>query len=280
VALSRRTSRSPGRSRLTLALLVLTSVTLLTLDYRGFAPIENARSSVLGFFAPVGDAAGSVFEPVGDAWRGAGGYSELADENDQLRQRVQDLESQLTESEAATRELAQLQEQLDLDFAGDLSTVKARVLATGVGNFDQTVEIDKGSDQGIELGMPVVAGAGLVGSVSRVSSSRSVVTLVSDPSSQVGVRLSGKAGLGLVEGTGDPRVLRARAFDAVSDLAEGDILVTAGGERSAFPPDLPVGTVSEVLADDLGLEQQASVDLASELDGLVYVTVLQWRPAP
>ena len=81
VAVSRRNSRS----RFTIVLLVLTSITLLTLDYRGFAPLDAARSGVLAVLAPVGDATSSVFRPVGDVWSGAFDHGDLQRENEDLR---------------------------------------------------------------------------------------------------------------------------------------------------------------------------------------------------
>lgn len=277
MALSRR-SQSRSRSRLTLALLVLTSVTLLTLDYRGFGPLESARSAVLDAFAPVGDAAESAFEPVSDAWNGATGYDELRDENDALRQQILELEGRLADGEAAQRELRQLQQQLELPFVGDLPTVKARIVSGGVTNFDETVQIDKGASSGIRTGMPVVAGSGLVGQVVDVGDGRAAVRLVSDPSFQLGVRVSGQPGLGIVAGQGDEVRLRASAFDISTPLEPGDLLVTSGSERSAFPPDLPVGRVSNVVTDDVSLQKEADVELVGNLNDLLYVTVLLWEP--
>lgn len=277
MALSRRT-QSRSRSRLTLVLLILTSVTLLTLDYRGFGPLESARSVVLDAFAPVGDAAESAFDPVADAWNGATGYDELRAENEELRQRLLELEGELADGQAAQRELRQLQEQLELPFVGDIPTVKARIVSGGVTNFDDTVQIDKGSSSGIRTGMPVVAGSGLVGQVVDVGDGRSSVRLVSDPSFQLGVRVSGQPGLGIVAGRGDEVVLRATAFDISTPLEPGDLLVTSGAERSAFPPDLPVGRVTDVVTDDVSLQKEADVELVGSLNDLLYVTVLLWEP--
>jgi len=279
MAMSRR---SPGRSRsrFTLVLLVLSSITLLTLDSRSFGPLESARNAVLGFFAPVGDAAESAFRPVGDAWNGATGYDDLRDENEQLRQQVLELEGQLTEGEAARRELEQLQGQLDLPFVGEIPQVKARVVTGGITNFDETIEIDKGSSSGIAVGMPVVAGGGLVGKIVRVADDRSAVQLLTDPASNVGVRVSGAPGIGIVQGQGDEQRLRASSFDITTELAVNDLLITAGARRSDYPPDIPVGRVTSVTADDASLEKTADVEMEANLNDLLYVTVLQWQPTP
>lgn len=279
MALSRR-SQSRSRSRLTLAMLVLTSVTLLTLDARDFGPLSSVRSGFLDVFSPVGDAAESAFEPVADAWRGATGYDELRDENERLRQQVLELEGRIADGEAAERELDQLRDQLEMPFADDIPRVRAQVVSGGITSFDESIQIDRGSDDGIAIGMPVVAGSGLVGQVVGVSGGRASVRLVSDPSFQVGVRVSGRPGLGIVAGQADEVRLRASAFDITTELDEGDLLVTSGAQRSAFPADLPVGRVVSATEDDVSLQKEAEVELLANLNDLLYVTVLAWSPAP
>ncbi|MCC5954126.1 MAG: rod shape-determining protein MreC [Acidimicrobiia bacterium] len=270
------TRRGGSRSRLTFGLLVLTSVTLLTLDARGFAPIESVRSAVLGFFAPVGETAGNVFRPVGDAWDGARQQGSLREENETLRERVAELEGDLADAEAAERELTQLQAQLELGFVEDVGEVHARVVTGSVGNFEQTVELDKGSDDGIRAGMPVVSGRGLVGQVAQVSGSRAVVRLLTDPGYQAGVKVPGTSGLGVVTGRGEGRLLRA-SFDLRTDVEPGDLVVTSGAERSLYPPDVPVGRIRAVDADEVNLSRDATVEPLVAMDELLYVTVLLWE---
>ncbi|HEY6533176.1 MAG TPA: hypothetical protein VIY72_12775, partial [Acidimicrobiales bacterium] len=79
-------TRRSGRTRFTILLLVLTAVTLLTLDGRGFGPIDSARSAILSALAPVGDAASAVVEPIGNAWDSAFRQSDLQAENERLRE--------------------------------------------------------------------------------------------------------------------------------------------------------------------------------------------------
>ena len=64
-------------------------------------------------------------------------------------------------------------------------------LSSDPSNFSHTIDIDKGSDDGIKVGMPVVNGAGLVGRIVQVTPDRSTVQLITDPDFRVGVRLLG-----------------------------------------------------------------------------------------
>lgn len=271
------TRRPQRRSRLTLLLLVLVSVTLLTLDARSFGPLAGVRSAVGSVLAPVGDVADTVTRPVRDAWNGAFSGDELRAENERLAARVAELEQGEADAAVARRELEQLAADLDLDAVVGLDTVVARVISAGVGNFDAGLQIDRGSDAGIAVGMPVVGGTGLVGRVAAVTPGRSTIELVSDPDFRVGVRVAGGRGLGVVAGQGDQTQALATGFDRNLPLAEGDLLVTAGTARSLFPADLAVGRVTRVAADAVGLEREATVELVAPISNLRYVTVLLWE---
>jgi rod shape-determining protein MreC len=274
VALTRRTSRS----RFTLVLLVLVSVTLLTLDSRGFGPLDAARSAALAVFAPVGDTAAGVLQPVSDTWNGAFGYGDVRRENEALKARVDDLQGRIVQGQASQQELEQLKRSLDLPFAGQIPTAHARVSSGAVSNFDDTIEIDKGTSSGIEKGMPVVSGGGLIGSVQRSSDGRSVIKLVTDRSFQVGVNVPNGAGRGVVAGLGDATTVRADQFDVNTPLDRDAILVTSGASRSFFPPGIPVGTVVSVTTDDTTQQKVADVKLTTNPGDVTYVTVLLYKP--
>jgi rod shape-determining protein MreC len=274
VAVSRRT----GRSRFTLFLLILTSVTLLTLDYRGFAPIDRARSAVLSAFEPVGDFASDTFEPVGDAWRGAFDFGALEDENIALRERVDELEGQITSGEVAKDSLRQLLEQAGIEFVGDLPTARARVMSGAISNFDTTIEIDKGESAGIRKGMAVVTGQGLVGRVVRTSGDRAVVDLLSGGNIRVGFSVVGTNVLGVAQGRGDGTRLDA-TVDVDRIVLPSQIVVTSGIEGSTFPQGIPIGTVSEVGDDTGALQRNLVVDMLAKQADLAFVTVVLWEPA-
>ena len=263
-----------SRRRFTLVLLVITSITLLTLDFRGFAPLEGARSAVLGVLAPVGDFFGGVFEPVGNVWSGIADYDDLEARNRELQQRIDELEGEIAAMPSVQAELDQLKESLELSFANDLERVAARVTSQSISNYDETVEIDKGSDAGIRRDMAVVTGAGLVGKVVEVAPNRAVVELVSQRNVQFAVKLPGTAATGIGRGQSDPRLITAE-FPFETDVDEEDVLYTLGG-RSVYPADIPVGTVRAVREDQGGLRKDLDVELFANLNDLEYVTVLLW----
>jgi rod shape-determining protein MreC len=269
--------RRAGRSRFTLVLLILTSITLLTLDFRGFEPLDRVRSAVLGVFEPVGEFASDTFEPVGDAWDGAFSYDELEQENEQLRQQVDELQGQITSGEVAKQSLRQLLEQADIEFVGDIPTTRARVISGAVANFDTTIELDRGEQAGIRTGMAVVTGQGLIGIVVQTSSDRAVVDLLSGGNVKVGFSVVGTNVLGVAQGEGDGRRLSA-AVDVDRPVLPGQIVVTSGVRGSTFPQGLPIAVIADVGEDTGSLQRDLELQMLADSSDLSFVSVVLWEP--
>lgn len=276
------TARRTGRSRFTLLLLVLTSVTVLTLDFRGQGSdvIAGARELASTVFAPVESAARKATEPLQDTWHGITDYDAVQRENERLREQLETLEGEAIANEAAAEQLQELLAQEDLPWVGDIPAVTGRVLAGSPSNFEHTIEIDRGSNDGIREDMPVITAAGLVGRVVQAAPNRSVVLLVTDPSFKVGVRVAPSQETGLATGTGSGRPLVVDfGIPKEAHIREGDAVTTSGLEGSLpslFPQDLPVGRVATVSDAPNGLEQRLVIDLAADIDQINFVKVLLW----
>lgn len=269
--------RRSGRRRFTLALLLLTTVTLLTLDFRGFEPIDRVRSATLSVLAPVGDLASTVFRPVGDAWDGAFNSDDIITENDALRARVDELEGQLTSGEVAKESLQQLLEQVGIPFVGDIPTAPAKVVSGAVSNFDTTLELDKGSAAGIARAMPVVTGRGLIGRVVQVSENRSRVQLLTDGDMQVGFSVVGTPIIGTARGTGRAGQLTG-AVDLARDVAPGQILVTSGLAGSPYPAGIPIGTITAVRSNEGAQEKTLDISMLADVYDLTFASVVLYTP--
>ena len=98
--------------------------------------------------------------------------------------------------------------------------------------------------------------------------------LVTDPSFQVGVSVSGAPGKGIVRGRGDERRLTADNFATTTDLQPDQVLVTSSAPRSPFPPGIPVGTITSVATDETTQQKTADVEVLANMNDLTYVTVL------
>jgi len=272
-------SRRSGRRRFPIILLLLTAVTLLTLDGRGFGPLDSVRSGVMTVFAPVGDLAANVFEPVGSRWDAAFNSDAIQAENEELRRRVDELEGQMTSGEVAQQSLRQALAQLDIPFVADYQTVTGKVVSGGVGNFDTTIDIDKGSSAAIAKGMPAVTGRGLIGRVDQVSDGRTRIQLITDRTMKVGFQVVGTSVLGIAEGTGEAGQLTG-VIDLKEQVAVGQTVVTSGTEGSPFPADIPIGTVIDIRRDEAAGTQRLTIAMADDLSDLTFASVVLYTPAP
>jgi len=269
--------RSADRPRPTLLILLVAALTLLTLQFRGFQPLDAFQQGVRDILSPVRSLVDRMTDPVETAWNGIFGYEDLRMENDRLQVELARMRGRLLTDEADAELLDRLLHEVDIAYT-DLETAVVRILGTPPGNFStHTIEVDKGSDDGLEEGMAVVTGAGLVGRLQQVDRSRSVVQLATHPDFRVGVRLVASQDEGLARGTGVDGLVRIESgirTDAVVALDE--VVVTSGG-RSLFPADIPVG---RVLDPDDGADygRSITVGLAARLENLSFLNVLARSP--
>jgi rod shape-determining protein MreC len=277
VALSRRT----GRSRFTLILLILTSVTVLTLDFRGSGAIATVRDGASAVFSPVRGGAERVFGPMGDAWNGLWHYDDVRKENEQLRAQIDQLRGQQAQQQDAQQQLLMISELDKISQWTALSGIDARVVAGPLTNFEHTLELDKGSNDGIAVDMPVVNGAGLVGRITEVQKSRSVVKLLTDPDVVVGVRLLTSQETGLMHGTGDDQPLTIdQGIGPKVAVPPNELVTTSGEDRATYPPNIPIGNVTTATMSSDQLRQVLTVEPLADLGNLTFVKVLVWQPAP
>lgn len=271
--------RRNGRSRATLLFLVLTSITVITLDFRGDSGgvIGTVRDLATDGLAPVRDAADAVLSPIGSAFSGITGYDDLEDENARLRERIAELRSADTRAAETEAELRELLELARLQWIGNVPAVAARVVSAPVSNFEQTIELDKGRDHGIRVDQPVVTGDGLVGRVVQVSGRRARVRLVTDPGSSVGVRLARSGEAGIAEGEGPDRSLSVGFIEIGAEVRRGELAVTSGleGGSDLYPVGVPVGRVVRAEKVEGELQQRVELRPLADVDHLRFVKVLQ-----
>jgi rod shape-determining protein MreC len=274
VAVYRRTSRR----RSVLILLVLTSITLITLDARGNGGgvTRTVRDAARDSLAPVQSAVDDVLSPVDDWIDGVTRSADIKQENRELRRDLAQARGEAAQSRGARRENRELKQQLDLSFAPDLDGVTAQVVLGSPGNFESTIALDKGTDDGIVTAMPVVAGDGLVGRVVQASRRRATVLLLTDPKSGVSVRLAKNGAPGVANGRAGSELLRLEAVEPEVRVKKGDLVLTSGLQGSVFPDNIPVGRVASVRRAPGGIEQTILVRPLVDVGRASFVRALVW----
>ena len=275
MAYSRRPARSP-RSRTTLALLLLTAVTLLVLDLPGTGPLDPIRGAFGAAFRPVRAAGNAVFEPISNGWHGAFGYGDVKDENNRLRSKLEEQKGMEAEVKRLQQDNAELRKLNDIKIP-QVKTVAAKVVSGPLNSFEQTIEIDVGSDHDLKAGMAVVTGGGVLGRVTKVRSSTSTVELITTSGVSIGVATKeGDLAKATGQGTGKP--LRVVGIEDDTRISEGDYLYTSGIDRSAFPGDLYVGKISKVGKSVDGIPRTIEVEPSADLTSRYVRVVLKDPP--
>jgi rod shape-determining protein MreC len=235
-----------------LALLLVTSISLITIDYRGGenSPLDGVRSFAAAVFGPVERVAAAIASPVSDAVDSVGRLGDGRDEADRLAAQNQELKRRLRTTGLDRRRVKELDDLLHLAGAGRYRVLPAQVIAIGSAQtFSWTVTLDAGSRDGIRPDMTVLNGDGLVGRVKTVGPTTATVLLAVDPESSVGVRLEGSMEVGFTtgQGIGQGGNLDLQLLDGQSTVERGDRLVTFGSQGDApYVPGVPLGKVVSV----------------------------------
>lgn len=262
-----------------LAVLILVSLTLITVDVRGGddGPMAGLRSFAGSVFGPVQQAAAVVVSPVQD-------FVERVSEGDQerldrLERENAELLTQLRTTELARARAQELDDLLRVAGIGQYTIVPAQVIAIGAAqDFAWAVTIDAGSRDGITADMTVLNGDGLVGRVKTVSLTTATVLLAIDPTSSVGARLEETLELGVATGRGD-EPMELQVLDPQTPLAEGDRIVTFGSAGGTpFVPGVPIGTVRAVSSTPGSLVRVAAVEPFVNFSALDLVGVVVQPP--
>jgi rod shape-determining protein MreC len=270
------------RRRAVLILLVAVSLILLT-AYFGetpTSPLHSVQRGVVEVLSPVEQGASTVLAPVRD---GAGWVSDTLHAKSQVKQlrtQVQSLTAQLAQAKGAQLENAQLSHLVHLDNSIGVSAyhpVTADVIVRDPTLWYQTVTVDKGSDDGVHLHDPVIADRGLVGEITEVSPTASIVSLITDHTVSVTARVTDvNADTGeLVPAVGSPNQLVLQYLQPPNPgqiqngPQAGQLVVTAGFKSNSleswFPANIPVGWVAQFNEDQLFNDGQIQVTPAADL---------------
>lgn len=238
-------------------------------------------------FGPVRDAGAWVGRPFGNLWNSAFHYSDLKRENVALRRRVDELEARKVHDRIDERLYRQLLAQADITYLQGLRTVAAQVTSGPVANFQDSISIDRGSGDGIKVGMAVVTDQGLVGRIAAVTGGRARVQPITDPNLAFFVKVYARGDKDDPGTTGEARGMGTGRDIRISDgilanvrVSRRDPVYTSGVSTSTYPPGIPVGTVSAVAPTTDRTQLRVDVDPYVNFERLSIVRVVLWEPSP
>lgn len=200
--------------------------------------------------------------------------NELLQENARLESEVSQLQTQIIELQQQLTEYQILTALLDFARANpEYQYVGASVIQRDPNPFFQYVIINRGSDDGILRGMPVVTQQGLVGRIANTTAGASRVQLLTDPASNINVRLQPSGAEGVLTGsiTGD---VNLGFIPQEENIQPGDLVLTSGFGGN-YPSDIIIGQVTGIRSQDFDLFQSGSVQPVVDFSELDIVLVIR-----
>ena len=228
----------------TLFFLGIVSVVVMVLDHRG-GYLETARLWMSAAANPIY----AVVQTLGQVWRwitdSFADRSHLRTENAQLTEQLRVARTQMLRFESLNEENRRLREIREASKGVSERTLIAEIISVSVNPFRHMVVINKGADDGVFRGQPVLDAFGVVGQVMQVGKSTATLILITDAEHAVPVQVNRNGIRSIAMGTGEPAKLSLPYMTVESDVRKGDLLVSSGLD-AIFPAGYPVATVTKV----------------------------------
>jgi rod shape-determining protein MreC len=198
-------------------------------------------------------------------------------ENRELKEQIEQMRIEQVRLSEDAAQAHRLQSLLAFKEQFIAKTVPAQVIGSSGSDLSRSIYIDKGSNDGIAQDMAVITAGGIVGKVLRVYPSTSLVLMINDQSSGVGVLLEKSRLQGVLRGTPNGELILERVMSDET-VNPGETVLSSGGDQ-IFPKGLPVGTVGKVSPGKemfLNIKVKSAADL-SRLEEVLVVTEKQER---
>lgn len=240
-------------------------------------PLRNAISTVV---IPVQKGMNYIGLMVADKYDTLQEISTVLEENDKLKTQVDSLTEENNQLKQDTYELARLRSLYELDEKyPEYAKVGARVIASPTNNWYNTFTVDKGSNDGIEVDMNVMADGGLVGIVTEVGNNWATVKSVIEDGSYVSGMLIETGDTCSVKGDiqlMDTGLIKLRYFKKDVVVKNGDKIVTSN-ISDKYLPGILIGYAKDVDTDSNNLTQSGYLVPAVDFEHLQEVLIIKQK---
>ena len=253
----------PFKNKLAVTIVVLSVAFLgiIVLSIKGNSNIIS--SGVGGVISPLQKIVYTVNEKVKGSFDFFINFSNVKKENEELTAKNAELENKLIEYERMKDENTRLREMFDYSQTNaNYDYLGCNIIGYSGGNISNGYIIDKGTKDGVEKDMVVITPAGLVGKVTKASSSFAIVQTILNENIAVAAMVeSTDETTGILQGITDSKNKNLTELSNIpieSAIKEGDKILTSGlGEM--YPKDIRIGEVISVEVDNVGIMKRAVV---------------------
>jgi rod shape-determining protein MreC len=250
------------QSLIVAAVLLVLSLAVLSYSATRLSETGFLRKMVLEAAAPVEDAVNVLLNGLHDAWKRYIFLIGMVDENRRLRKQTAALSEQLNRYREGHIEGMRLQKLLNLSEGLPGRTVAARVVDRSRTSLFKTILINKGTADGLQVGLPVLSEQGVVGRIIETAWHASQVLLLIDENSNIDVMIQRNRAQGILQGAG-PSGCNLKYISRAEEVQVGDVVLSSG-LAGVFPKGLLIGVVTGASRKGEGLFQK--VDVAPAVD--------------
>ena len=200
---------------------------------------------------------------------------------DEARTEIEELTAIIEAQEREIEELREIQGEWQIlqdlfnraRLTPELRRQTANVIGYDTSPAVRSIIIDKGSEDGLRVGMPVESPRGLIGRIFRTTQNSAQVVLITDNASAIPVRLGSSRATGSLRGRGATGDLIVEWIDLKFQIELGEVVLTSG-LGGDFPQDVVIGRVVQIIRNESDLFQQAIVQPATDFDTMEIVFVI------
>lgn len=220
------------------------------------------------FYTTIDDTARSI----NSLWSDYIALTTVRQHNIELQEQLRHQTQQLHELQEIAQENIRLRTLLHFQPEPNQHAIPARIIAVDATNWFRTITIDKGTDDNVREGLPVIVAEGVVGRTIKSSATSSRVLLIIDAASEVAALIQNNRTRGIVRGRGTNLTFEYALRN--KDVEIGDMVITAG-TGGIFPKGTPLGKVSSINKPDYGLFQTLEINPCVDFSRLEEVLVIQ-----
>ena len=263
--------QSGAKQKFSLFVLIIASVLIFALDNLELKPIKVLRSVINDGVYRISAISSSPISFASASKSFLSNHFNIYKENEELKKKIELLEKDRFDTLYLQTENNQLQEVLELDKTTSYSTVGAKIMLDKNSPYLNSVVINKGSNVGIKLGMPVLNKGNLVGRIVEVNYISSRILLLNDLNSKIPAVISPSGEQAILSGIGQTNPTLEYLPDGFQNA--DDLTVYTSGKDGVLFPGISIGKIIRD-EDDESDEGRIRVRLFSDPNQILYVNVV------
>ena len=262
-------------STIGICITIVVLILIIILSNIGTDRLSGLQTGINKLFMPIQNGFVFIKNKIAGNEEEISDIAKLKEENQNLKAENLKLKEEERELEVLKSENNTLKDYMNLQSKySDYKTTPAYILEKTYSNYDKIIVINIGKKDVIDINMPVISDAGLVGHVISVTDSTSKVQTILDTASTASVGISTASDSILVKGIlGDNKQVKATNIPAEATILQGDT-VTTSGLGGIYPKGILVGTIKEVINTKNETDRYAYVETATDFEKLSTVLVI------